>query len=1108
MFNNLRRLGFNLFVFICALLSANVLCAATKKTTFNSIQAQSGIATSDVFSGADLTVTGTGTQDGVVVNDITINYNGNLTDGLQTVGTVEEKNNTLTMSGGSRPLAGDATAAKLTINNGSSMSKTDLSLFNFSLKNNTVNMNAKLGDSEGNIYGAVLQSNESGVGNATVQGNAISVGAAAGVSGEQPSLIGGMMQITTTTHNISSNAVVSSNTVTVAADSGNEINGDIIGGKFVFDVHEESGLSGTRSYTVDTTMDGNKVTLSSGKFYGDVYGAQAITSTGAEYKTMTVTGNVQNNEIEINGGKYKGNVFVGGSVSLEESGLGTGSSAAVNVNNNKITITDGQFEDVILVGGAAKNDVRYTQTPSGNITGNTIEISGASTKFSGNVYLFGGYTTGDDSVISGNTLSLKTGGIGAYGVDYFDTYKFDISGAAAGDTYLSVRNGNGHNNDFFESYDRHNGNINLDGATFSWAEGGRPTALGVGDTVTLLRSNNWGFDGTIADNGVEQKISDSGNDYFYKVLQIGNRVELLHNGLTVGGDWGSDISFSAGSDAGEDVYMHVDSGTITASSISVTSTANATATLTAKTLDVSSQSTALSLSGTTGDKVKFNTINVGDGQSLTKSGSGFYGFNTMNITGTGTVNSLDAMSGGASTVNIATAATFDTVNIGAGSTLTVSGATYGFNTLGVHGTGNTLTGNLAAANKNVNFYLDSATAAGDTALNVSGTADITGSNVQVGVTGSTSALAKNDQVVLLQAGTLTGDPAKTVGVGMQGLFLTYDFDLETAGNQLIATVTKAGLTPESKAFSEGRAAAMALVSQGYDFAAQTGISSAANAAWDQGGLALFTAFGGGKSRLETGSHVDMNTINAMVGLSREVSIFKADFVVGSFIEYGHGKYDTYNDFASGSVKGNGSTDYTGLGAMARWYGQDGSYVEGTLHTGMSETDFSGAVFFADKQAKYDFDSWYYGGHFGVGRVWNLFDDFDDEVEADAIQIDGSVKYFLNHNEAKDVSVSSGDELRFRETNSSRLRAGLKANFFASRAWRPYIGAAFDYEFNGKAHASTYNMRIDAPTLQGGTGVGEIGLSYVTKGFTVGIGAEGYVGVRQGWSGNAKLGFTF
>ena len=1116
MFDYLRRKTLEnkiLLVLGCAALCAGTGFAATNTQTISAITSQAGIKTTDAnFTGATYSMSGSGDKDALAVNNITINYNGSAADGLSTQSAISMQDNTLTISGGEMGFAGDNMAARVKLNNASGGNAADLSGFNFSLQNNTLTLRAKVGSSSGeengNLYGALFAAVNSGVGNTDVTGNAIVVDTAAQISGYTPSLTGGAMSMSSTSVDLVSSGVVASNTVTVNASSANKFNSSITGGTLTVGISEESTH---KNYNITADVNGNQVNLASGKFSGTITGGRATVSTGAEYNTVTFGGDVQNNQVNISGGTYEESTFIGGNALISGSGLGAGSNPSISVHDNSITVTGGKFTDTIFVGGMTAKKAFNTQDITGSITGNTVEISGTPT-FNGSLYIFGGYTPGDNT-ISGNTLSLKTGGIVAYGVDYFDTYKFDVSAANAGDTYLSVRRGNGHNNSLFAQYENYvkNSAIDLSGVTFSWKdtslpEDGRPSSLGVGQSITLLtETSGLGLKGTIANDGEELFTTVGGNDYYYKVLQIGNSVELLHSGINAGGDWTADVSLTAGANAGEDVFMHVDSGTITAGSISATSTGAAAATLTAQTLDVTAQDTALTLNGTTGDKVNFTTINVAN-HNLTKSGSGFYGFTTMNITGTGAVNSVDAMGGTASTVSLASAAHFDTVNIGSGSTLNVTGAAYTFDNFNVYGTG-TLSGDLNAANKNVNFFLADTTAAGDTVLNVTGTANVTDSVIKVGINGASSPLNKDDQVVLLQAGTLTGTPASMTGVGMTGL-LAYDFDLSIVGSQLVATVTKAGLTQESKAFLEGRAASIGLVGQGADFLAETGITSASNAAWNQGGLAMFTAFGGGKSRLESGSHVDMRAGNALVGLSREVSIFKADFVVASYAEYGKGRYDSYNDFSFGSVKGSGDTEYGGIGALARWYGQDGSYVEGSLHSGVTSTDFKGAVFFADQYAKYDFKSWYYGGHFGVGHRWNLFEDVEDFDEEDAIQIDGSVKYFLNHQEAKDVTLSTGDSIRFHDANSSRLRVGAKANFFASRVWRPYIGAAYDHEFAGEAKASAYHTRIDAPSLGGDTWTGEIGLSFVKKGFTAGIGAEGFTGTRRGWSGNVNVGFVF
>ena len=76
---------------------------------------------------------------------------------------------------------------------------------------------------------------------------------------------------------------------------------------------------------------------------------------------------------------------------------------------------------------------------------------------------------------------------------------------------------------------------------------------------------------------------------------------------------------------------------------------------------------------------------------------------------------------------------------------------------------------------------------------------------------------------------------------------------------------------------------------------------------------------------------------------------------------------------------------------------------------------------------------------------------------------------------------------------------------------PYIGAAWEHEFNGRAGATTRGFSIPAPSLRGDTGIGELGLSFkpsATIPLFFDLGIQGYVGKREGVTGSlqAKLEF--
>ena len=56
-----------------------------------------------------------------------------------------------------------------------------------------------------------------------------------------------------------------------------------------------------------------------------------------------------------------------------------------------------------------------------------------------------------------------------------------------------------------------------------------------------------------------------------------------------------------------------------------------------------------------------------------------------------------------------------------------------------------------------------------------------------------------------------------------------------------------------------------------------------------------------------------------------------------------------------------------------------------------------------------------------------------------------------------------------------------------------------------------SVRIDAPTLKGDTGMGEIGLSFKPSAdskLSLNFGVSGYVGVREGVSGNFQARYEF
>ena len=506
--------------------------------------------------------------------------------------------------------------------------------------------------------------------------------------------------------------------------------------------------------------------------------------------------------------------------------------------------------------------------------------------------------------------------------------------------------------------------------------------------------------------------------------------------------------------------------------------------------------------------------------------------NTVNISG----GSVGSVYGGSVGVFADTGqATNNVVTISGSPNLTASSLYGGFsatgssvesfsgNTLNVKTTG--LTVKDVYNFQYLNFYLPSTVSAGDTVLTVTGTADLTGSSgrsstVNVGIDGSSSPLQAGDIITLIDAGTLvtnSGLNSSASGTGMQGVTLKYNFDLTTESNKLLATVS-AGTAPavneQSKALSEGFVSGMGAVMQGADVAAAQGMDSAvaaakAGGAGGGGAPVGFGALSGGSVRHNTGSHVDMHSVSLMAGLSWGADTPSGRLTVGPFVEYGYGSYSTYNSFSNAaSVEGDGNTRYLGGGILGRMdlanTGPGHIYVEasgrgGGLYNEYKSSDLRDA---AGRSAEYDSSSKYYGLHMGTGYVWNITEDASLDLYA---------KYFWTRQEGDSVTLSTGDPIDFKDVDSSRLRLGSRVSYMVNEYLSPYIGAAYEREFDGTARASTNGYAMKAPSMGGDTGTGELGLVYTPSAsvpVSFDLGVQNSVGKREGLTGSLQFKYEF
>ena len=399
----------------------------------------------------------------------------------------------------------------------------------------------------------------------------------------------------------------------------------------------------------------------------------------------------------------------------------------------------------------------------------------------------------------------------------------------------------------------------------------------------------------------------------------------------------------------------------------------------------------------------------------------------------------------------------------------------------------------------LNFALPENTQSGDTILTVTGTADIQGSTIGVRVLGNEPVLEVGDTVSLIEAGELKADSTiKTRG--LQGSTIEYAFDTQQNGNTLTSTVTRRGATESAKSLSEGFVAGAAALTAAADFASSQGTVAAVGAVAGAGNSAAGQGFGttgGGSIRNNTGSHVDVRSFNLVAGLAKGLQQDNGELTLGGFFEYGHGNYSSFNNFATGTVRGDGKTRSYGLGVLGHYALDSGVYVEGSLRAGRAEQDYN-----SNALGSYDSKTHYVGSHIGAGKVWAL---------SDSLGLDTYAHYVWQRQSGDTVKLSTGETLAFDAVTSQRVRLGARLTKGLNATVSAYVGAGYENELDGKARATTNGVPIDSPSMKGDSGLVELGLNVrplKNKVLTLGVGVQGYFGQKEGVTGTLQAGYKF
>ena len=1081
----------------------------------NSVELSGGNVTKNIYGGFGTT--------GASYNTVTINggtASGNIYGGESSRGDV--KNNSVVVksgSYGSNIFAGytDATGVvdnnTLTLNGGTTtvLVAGGASRSGASVSNNHVIMDGSATASQiagGFIFG------EAGQGAA--DGNSITI---SGTSTVNSSAYGGLVDV--------GNGSATNNVTTISGDA---------------NVVEAGGGA-----TQDGTAKGNKLVINGG-------------TVQRGYGGLSMHGSVKQNTVEMSGGTVA-NQIIGGRSQYSDT-----DPNAVSVSDNQVTITGGTVEKDVF-GGAADT--------AGNVTGNAVTMSGEGTNIKGN--LVAGLSNSGDA--SGNTVNLNGGSVEnfVYGGQATngraDRNVINVTGGSVGRNIVGGESNKGTDkNQIHVSGGTINGQITGGYSTDSASTNNTVTVKNV--TVTGIitsgyveKSENAEVSGNAEGNSLTISDSATVNQVTSGYTQYGsasNNTLLVTSNATVntfavaGASENGNVSGNSLTINGGAHLLRYGVGGKTL----IGDAANNSVSIEDATIDgnvyggiTSNGNATNNLITLTGGNVKIaGTVYGGFFDGETRSAGDVFTGNTLNL-----VHFRGDLGGIENVQNYNWVLPKDVVNnetlvhITGENPVNLANTTH---TVAIESDGNRLsvgdkitlidkTANASASNMEVkqgNFliYDMKAEQSGDgyvlTARNSqavkeenSGNSNNAGNNGESNTVDNSGDTGANNGTNANQNNGNSGNTSNTGNSHNGSIGGTNNTGNTTHGGQSGSGNRElAGrLNPQTKAFSEGRAASLGFLNQGADLIANAGIRAARSSVAEGGNnpwqmnLMPFFVIDGSSNRYKTGSHADVDGFNMAVGLATGFELAdKHPVTLGAFFEYGRGTYDTSNSFANyASVHGDGDTHYTGGGVLGRidfagtglgWVNKleagqaDGLYAEASFRAGHIDTDFDTDDILGEFGEGSDYDSGadYYGLHGGVGYVMN----FD---ERNSLDVYG--RYFWTKIDSETVDVGR-DRLHFDEADSSRLRIGTRYTMIYNQQLKPYVGIAYDHEFDGEVAASAYGFKLDKPSLEGDTGIVEAGISMkpvsTIDALSVDVTGQGFIGRREGGGGGLKIKYQF
>jgi hypothetical protein len=300
---------------------------------------------------------------------------------------------------------------------------------------------------------------------------------------------------------------------------------------------------------------------------------------------------------------------------------------------------------------------------------------------------------------------------------------------------------------------------------------------------------------------------------------------------------------------------------------------------------------------------------------------------------------------------------------------------------------------------------------------------------------------------------------------------------------------------------EDLVADLSLINQSVDLAAGLGMALDL----DEPGNKFFAIADKGNVHYDRGPRGD--AMNLIAGVIGDMQVGLSRLAAGIFFTHGNGDYNTKGD--NPYAQGKGEVEHTGVGALGRLnFSEESSevrpYVEASVQAGRSDLTFRSTLTNTAYTSRHKSHAPYVGAHVGAGVVQKL-------DENSRLDLYGK---FLYARQGSDDPMSKLDgrvgRVELDAIESRRLRLGGRYSWTAGVV-NPYIGLAWEREFDGKTRVRESNTLFKSSEHKGNSGIIEFGLVMQPtsdQNLSLEVGVRGYVGKRRGVVGGAQLRYAF